>query len=57
MSTNINSNNFTVYFKSDIVVKLSSWFCGGIESTYYVYLPFILHQFVTREDDTAGDYM
>ena len=46
---NINSNNFTVYFKSDITVKLSSWFCGGNEFTFYVYLPFILRQFVNRD--------
>ena len=26
--SNINSNIFTVYFKGDIVVKLSPWFCG-----------------------------
>ena len=46
---NINSNNFTVDFKCDIVVKISSRFCGWIESTFYVYLPFILHQFVARD--------
>ena len=44
----INSNNFTVYCKDDIVIKLSPCLCGWIESTFYVYLPFILHQFVTR---------
>ena len=48
ISVNININNFTVNFKSDIVVKLSPWFCGWIESTFYVYLPFIFHRFVTR---------
>ena len=46
---NINSNNFIVYFKCDITVKLSPWFCGWIESMFYVYLPFILGQFVTSE--------
>ena len=44
---NINSNNFTIYFKGDIVVKWSPWFCSEIESTFYVYLPLILHHFVT----------
>ena len=48
ISVNININNFTVNFKGDIVVKLSSWFCGWIESTFCVYLPFIVNQFVTR---------
>ena len=48
ISVNINRNNFTVYFKGDNVVKMSSWFCDWIESTFYVYLTFILHQFVTR---------
>ena len=46
---NININNLTVNFKGDNVVKLSSWCCGWIESTFYVYFPFILHQFVTRD--------
>ena len=44
---NINSNNFTIYFKRDNTVKLRPWFCGRIESTFFVYLPFILRQFVT----------
>ena len=38
-SVNINSNNYSVYFKGDIIVKLSPWL------TFY--LPFILNQFVT----------
>ena len=42
-------DNFTVNFKSDIVVKLSPWFCSWIEFMFYVYLPFLLYQFVTRE--------
>ena len=54
---NINSNKFTVYFKSDIIVKLSPWFCGWIESTFYVYLPFILLQFVTRVEYCAHVWM
>ena len=45
---NINFNILTDYFKSDIVVKLSPWFCAWNESSFYVYLPFIWHQFVTR---------
>ena len=49
ISENIIINNFTVYFKGDIVVKLSPWHCGRIESTSFVYLPFILHQFVTGD--------
>ena len=44
---NINSNNCTVYFKGDITVKLGPWFCGWIESTFFVYLPIILRQCVT----------
>ena len=43
---NINSNYLPVNFKDDIVVKLSPWFCGYIESKFYVYLSFILRQFV-----------
>ena len=46
-SVNININNFTVYFKFGIVVKMSSRFCHWIEFTFYVFLPFILHQFVS----------
>ena len=49
---NISSNNFTVYFRGDITVKLSSWFWGWIESMFYVYLPFILRQFVTMDEYT-----
>ena len=49
---NININNFAVYFKGDIVAKLNSWICGWIESTFSVNLPFILHQFVSRVDDS-----
>ena len=49
ISVNITRNNFNVYFKGDIVVKLSPLFCGWIESTFNVYLPFILHQSVTRD--------
>ena len=49
ITVNINSNNFTVYFKSDNIVKLSPWFCGWIESTFYVHLLFILRHFFARE--------
>ena len=49
ISVNISINNFTVYFKGNIVVKLSPWFCNWIEFKFCVYLPFILHQFVTRD--------
>ena len=36
-------HNFSVYFKGDILVKMSSWYCGWIESAFYVHLLFILH--------------
>ena len=40
----ISINILTINYKDEIVVKLSLWFCGWIE--FYVYLPFILNQFV-----------
>ena len=49
ISVNININNLTVNFKDDIVVKFNfkNDIVGWIESTFYVYLPIILHQLVT----------
>ena len=45
----ININDYYFNVKYVIVVKLSPWFCDWIESTFYVYLLFILHQFVNSE--------